>query len=812
MKISYKWLKQYVDLPNKLKADELGLKLTMSTVEIEEVIKLGSGFDKVVVGKIIKITKHPNADKLMLCEVDVGSQKVNIVCGGINLREGIYTAVALPGATVRWHGQGEPVKLEAAVIRGEKSFGMICTSLELEISHLIPQKQEAEIIDLGDSGYKAGQPLAKALHMDDTIFDVDNKSLNHRPDLWSHYGIAREVAALMGEKLKPYETKKVKFGPKPYSIVVKDKKLCPRYAAVKIENVTIAESPQWLKDYLSAIGQRPINNIVDITNYILNDLGEPLHAFDADKLKGNKIIVRRAKKGEKMTTLDGQEQKLDDSMLVIADNKDPVALAGIMGGATSEVTPETKNILIEGANFDATNIRKTSTKLGLRTEASMRFEKALDPELIPLAMAKTVRLILEVCPEAKVVSRMVDIKNYQKKKVNIKIDPAFISKRIGEKIKADKMKAILQSLEFKVKKVGKLWNVEVPSFRATKDISIADDLVEEVARIYGYDNIEPRMPNVLMEVPDSSQARNLEHKLRNILALELGLDEVYNYSFMSDTDRTKLGADEEKVVRVQNPLSPEQEFLRTSLIPGILKTVAKNQNNFDEIKIFEIGRIYFKANGNNSSGEKLPEELRKICGALVFEDKSEIAFRKAKGVFEALFSRLKIGSQVRFNPLIAGSKMWQRGTTTNIEMNKKVIGQLGFINQKMALTFDLKVVPIVFNLDFKNLVENFEEKAAFELLPRFPSIELDMSMVVEKKVYWREIEGLIKNLKSDIIKGVQLFDVYEGKNVPQGKRSLAFRTIYRANDKTLTLEEAKQQQKKIVGMLKQKFNAEIRDK
>jgi len=320
------------------------------------------------------------------------------------------------------------------------------------------------------------------------------------------------------------------------------------------------------------------------------------------------------------------------------------------------------------------------------------------------------------------------------------------------------------------------------------------------------------MPKIIMKTPESTRERDLEHKLRNILALELGFNEVYNYSFMSDDERQKLNAKEERVVKVKNPISPEQSFLRTSLIPGILRNIVKNQNNFAEMKLFELGRVYFNVKGLNSRGEKLPEEAKKICGALVFLDKEEVVFRRARGLLESFFARLGLGDCTHFTPLVAGSAIWQRGGTTNIEVNKKVVGQAGFINKKMALAFGLKSIPLLFNLDFANLVDALIEKSQYKPLPRFPAIDLDLSIVIDQKIYWQEIEDLIKSLKNDIIKEVKLFDVYRGKNMPENKRSLAFRIIYRSDDKTLKLEEAKEVQGKVIGLLEEKFGAEVRDK
>ncbi len=554
MMVSFSWLKQYIDLPDSVTADEVARALTMSTVEVEGVHHKGKGLENIVVGKVVACEKHSNADKLKVCTVDVGSEKLQIVCGGSNVHDGMLCAVAKLGAKVRWHGEGEPVEMKEAEIRGVKSFGMICASTEIGLGDMFPVKEEKEILDLSDTTpfpflHKEGgigKPLAEVLGLGDTVLEIDNKSMTNRPDLWGHYGMAREVAAVFKKTLKIYPVKSGGAGISPKAklfdrvkVKVEDAKLCPRYMAVAIDGVKVGPSPAWLAQKIQAIGLRPINNIVDITNYVMYDLGEPMHAFDKSKVQSPKskvvnIDVRRAKDGEVFKTLDGNVHKLDSSMLVIASDEKAVALAGIMGGEESGISAETTTIVFEAANFDAATVRKASVKLGLRTDSSARFEKALDPNLCEQAIAKAVELTLQLCPTAKVASKVIDEKKFHLYQGPIELTWDFLNKKIGVEIDKKEVAVILTRLGFGVKEKKDRLLVTMPTWRATRDISIPEDLVEEVARIYGYNNIPVKLPAFPIVPPAVNEERALEWKLREIFSQGLGYSEVSNYSFVSE--------------------------------------------------------------------------------------------------------------------------------------------------------------------------------------------------------------------------------------------------------------------------------------
>jgi len=452
-----------------------------------------------VVGEIIKVKNHPNADKLKVVDTKISSGKtVEIVCGGINLKDGIKVTVALPGAKILWHGEGDLVELKKTKIRGVESFGMICASSEIGLDKQFPAKDEREIMDISFVDDRAGTAIKKALGLDDVVFQVENKSITHRPDLWNHYGMARELSILYKKPLKKLQLPKLLPGKnKKLKVKIKDTKICHRYMGVIIDGIQIQPSPEWMQKRLRTCGIRSINNLVDITNYVMLELGQPMHVFDADKINGD-ILVRKARSGEKILALDGIEYTLDNEDPIIADKNGPIAMAGIMGGEKSGVATNTKTVIFEAANFDPTTIRRSSIRHALRSEGSSRHEKSLDPTNIENALYRAVQLALELCPKAKISSNIADEKNFKLNQGPIQISHEFIEKKIGIEIKPETATSILKNLGFEMKGSSKKLSVTVPTWRATKDVSIAEDLVEEVARIYGYENIPALMPKTVL--------------------------------------------------------------------------------------------------------------------------------------------------------------------------------------------------------------------------------------------------------------------------------------------------------------------------
>lgn len=822
MFVSYNWLKKFVDIPKNITPEKLAGLLTLSTVEVESTKKQGELLDKVVVGKVTKLEPHPNADKLKLARVQVSSNSsrlavkpIKVVCGGVNLREGMLVAFAKTGARVKWHGQGEPTILKKAKIRGITSSGMICSAAEIELENIFPQESEYHIVDLSDiKNLKIGQPLAKALGLNDTIIEIENKSLTNRPDLWSHYGMAREVAALTSSKLKTVGSSIQAFKPSSkdrLEVKIMADNKCPRYLGVVVDNIKIEPAPMWMTKQLEAVGVRPINNIVDITNYVLMELGQPLHAFDYNNIKNHKIIVRTAKKGEKMKTLDNEERQLTTDDLVIADSKNPVALAGVMGGANSEINDTTKKIIIESANFEASGIRRTETRTNLRTEASIRFEKSLSPELAEQGIKRAIELILKLIPTAKITSSIIDAGAYKPKKQTIKLDLNYLTHLVGTDIPKEKVTEILESLGFEVKSSTsdiRHLTSDIPSFRATRDITIQEDIVEEVARIYGYENLKPEMPEIKLTLPKVNTERQLERQIKNILTTGFGYNEVQNYSFVDSQVAAHFGFKESDLIKLENPVSPEQSHLRPSLLINLAKNVKDNLRFASEFKLFEIGRIFTTDKGqfNTDITNKkfLPKQDKFLSGVIV----SNNVFEQAKSAVENLLEQVDVDCQ--FTPTKVKIHWAESDRLLEIKSDSKTLGYVSELNSRLRTT--LKITPPVgvFELNFTELAALPKQKTReFEELPIYPSVTRDIAIIVSQGVAYADISETI-NTVSPLIVDVELFDVYTGKNIGAGQRSLAFHITFRAPDKTLEAGEVDKIFEKVVKKLEEKFKAELR--
>ncbi|MCB0355181.1 MAG: phenylalanine--tRNA ligase subunit beta, partial [Bdellovibrionales bacterium] len=505
MKVSLNWLKDYIDLPQELSAHDLAYQLTMCTVEVEAVEDLAAQFEKMVVGKIVSIEQHPNADKLKIVNTDTGAgAPVGIVCGGSNLTEGMFVAIAQTGAKVQWHGEGDLIELKPATIRGVKSEGMICAANEIGLAHLFPMNDEKEIVDLTalsqENALTPGMGLAKALRLDDIILEIDNKSLTNRPDLWGHYGIARELAAIYNLELRPSITpvELPKGDSKVLSVSISEPTRSNRYMGVAFECEKGLQSPYWMKTRLALMGQRSINLLVDLTNYVLFSLGQPMHVFDRGKLHGTAITVRNAKEGERIKLLDEQEYELTKHDLVIADEKTPVALAGVMGGLESSVTDSTTHVLLESANFEPTGIRKAGSRYGLRSESSMRFEKGIDSTRAKEGIFLYLSLLKDLAPKISLTASE-DCFPVAPQAVTVCVSRDFINSRIGRELSSKEIQEKLERLSFGVSESKGEFTLSVPSWRATGDVSIPEDIVEEVARMYGYDNIEFVAPKIILE-------------------------------------------------------------------------------------------------------------------------------------------------------------------------------------------------------------------------------------------------------------------------------------------------------------------------
>jgi phenylalanyl-tRNA synthetase beta chain len=810
MLISYNWLKKYISLPDSISAADVAAKLKASTVEVEKIEMQGKNLDGVVVGKVLSAEKHPNADKLKVCTVDIGSEQLSIVCGGSNVNKGMLVALAKVGAKVKWHGEGELIELKPVAIRGVDSAGMICASTEIGLAEMFPLKEEKEILDLSNLKVKPGLPLAKALGLDDVILEIDNKSLSNRPDLWGHYGLAREVAVLYDKKLKNYETGKIKSGKDvSLNVEVKDAKLCPRYMAVAVSGINVGPSPQWLQKSLLAVGQRPINNIVDITNYIMLDLGQPMHAFDASRVKG-KIIVRTAKDGEEFTTLDGMKRKLDSAMLMIADSEKSLAIAGVMGGMDSGITGETKTIIFESANFAAGSVRQTSTKLGLRSDSSARFEKSLDPNLTAMALEYAVKLVLEICKGSKVASSVVDQSKFVLQQGPIAMSMEFLHSKMGTNIPKKEAVKILESLGFGVKSSGdELW-VKIPSWRATKDISIPEDLVEEIIRIYGFDKIPSQLPVFSINPPEKNKLADLERRCKNILVNSLAYTEVYNYSFVSPQSITKLGQDISQHLELANPLSQEKPFLRRHLMNNLLENVKKNIDDYPELRLFEVGKRFLLGEPGariaENSNELLPRQdtwLHAVFASKKIKDVFWEARRVAETIFANLAKEFKLEKNDKLRP-------WQHPSRNGkITVDNNFVGRVFEFHPLVIENFGLECAVAMVSINLDELVNLSAGMKKYYPIAEFPAVERDLAISVKKEIAHADI--LTTLLGADhLLQSAELFDVYEGKGVGENYKSMAYHFVYQNKERTLVTEEVDKAHEKLVKILKEKFGAEVR--
>ncbi len=788
MKLSLNWLKEYVALPPDISPDTIAYDLTMTTVEVEHCHALGENLENIVVGKIRSIRPHPNADRLRITMTDIGGEEKQIVCGGSNLREGMLVVVAKPGAKVRWHGEGDLVELTESKIRGEASFGMICSAGEIGLGELYPAKEEKEIVDLGELPAEAGTPIAAALGLDDIIIEIDNKSLTNRPDLWGHYGIARELAAIYSVPLKPLPEVALSHSGSKVSATIHDEQLCRRYTATVIEGLSPGESPRWMQRRLASVGQRPISLLVDLTNYVMLALGQPTHAFDARELANSSIHIRRAKAKECLELLDGSKLELTPEMLVIADDKRPVALAGIMGGLNSGIREDTSTVVLESANFDSVNVRRTATAVGVRTESSMRFDKSLDCDRALDAAKLFIHLLRDIQPGSAVTTH-IDLFPRPFEPVTVTLDRDYIVRRVGKEFSSAEISALLKRLGYSVDANGEKLAVGVPAWRATGDVSIPADIVEEVARLYGYDSLEFVPPPVVLTSAVRQVRYDVDRKLRETLAFAHGMFEVFSYPWVEERFRTAAG-DNLPALVLQDPPSPESASIVTSLIPNLLAAAERNIRNQASFGLFEIGRVFSADSVTEWStpNEPLPLQPKHAAGLLTAADPKS-AFLALKGILEAVFRALPI-EPLTFTVEGEFARWSVRGGRLALQSRGKQIGEIGAVASKTLRLAGLERASIAaFEFDLDKLVCLPATPGRYEQIPRFPQVEFDLSMLFDRTTPWEAIRKAAAGADKRV-RAVEFADEYVGEQVPEGKRSISLRMLFGDPAKTLTSDEA----------------------
>ncbi len=813
MKISLNWLKKFVDI--KEDPHTLAEKLTEHTVEIEEVISEDKYLDKVVVGEIKEIKPHPNADKLKLCMTDIGSgSTVQIVCGGANIYEGMKVAVALPGAKVRWHGEGEWTEIGKAKIRGEESYGMICASAEIGLAESTDKQEEGPdgVMDLNTDA-ACGTQLSEALNLDDVILDIDNKSITHRPDLWSHIGIAREVSAIFKRKLKAdayFDIPKIEKGLSGISIsddisIFLNEEICRRYIAVYIKNIKIEESPDWLKKQLLSIGQRPVNNIVDITNYVMFEVGQPLHAFDAVKVKSKdgkfKVKVDYGKKDLTIKALDEKEYAADDTIPLIYIDDKPSAIAGVMGGFNSEVDSSTEEILLESANFIPQVIRLASKKLDLRTEASSRFEKNINLQSPMIGVWRFIQVLKEVCPQAEVVY-LRDEKLAEEKEKEIVITKDYIDRTAGCEIPESEIESIFKYLGFMHSVKNGEYRVKVPFWRQA-DINIKEDIAEEVIRIYGYNNIKGENMRIEGYYSDDVLFSVRERQVKRFLTFAGGVWEVENHSFDNDKIAEVLHLDENRW-EIENPLSQECRYLRKSLLPNMLQNVKDNLRFYEYVNIFEIGRVF----PDRLNDDLLPDQPYRL--GIIMASKNLLnqeLFIHLKGVVERMFDYLGVEAVYELGNF--DGRYAAQNQALYIYLEGKPIGYMAVIDESVLKQIKIQVPVVYAEIDWDYLSKVEEKEIKYRKFALYPAVDRDISVIVDKSIAYSEVEKVIRE-SSDLLESLRLFDVYTGRQIGEGKKSYAWHLYFRAEDRTLTSEEVNKEVDKIIKNLASSLGAQVR--
>ena len=792
MKVPYKWLKDYVDVD--INAKELGDILTLSGSKLEEVITSGEEMQNVVTGKILKIEPHPDAEKLVVCQVEVGKEEpIQIVTGANNMSEGDIVPVALHGSTLPGG-----VKIKKDKLRGIVSNGMMCSAEEIGVT----EENPVHGLMILDKDTKVGKDIKDVLGLDNPVLDFEITS--NRPDCLSIIGMARETAATLNIKYrKPKfdfnETAENNIKDK-LTVEVKDK-LCKRYMARVVKNIKIEPSPAWMQERLTLAGVRPINNIVDITNFVMIELGQPMHAFDKRMISSNKIVVERAKEGEKFTTLDGTERTLSKNQLMIKNGDKSVAIAGIMGGLNSEVTEDTNEIIFESANFDGTNIRVSSQKLALRTEASGRYEKDLDPNLCEEALNRACNLIQEL-NAGEIAEGVTDIYPEKITEHYVEVDYKWINEFLGTKLSKEEMKGYLDRLELDTEINGDILKVLSRTFRS--DINIREDIAEEVARIHGYNVID----STVIQSPSIRMGKSRKQIIKDMVVESLlasGLNESISYSFISPKvfDKILIPKDSElrNVVKIRNPLGEDFSVMRTTTLHSMMEALQRNYSRSNEFaRLFEIGKVYIPA----SNECKIPEEKNVITVGMY----GNVDYFDLKGVIENLLEILGIEnvSYVRESE----NPTFHPGKTASVMLKNKCLGIMGEIHPDVAENYGVEERCYIAEMNLDELIENTSITKEYKPIPKFPAVTRDIAVLVDENILVQQIEDIIKRQGSSILESYKLFDVYKGKQVPEGKKSVAYSITYRDENKTLTEKEVEKVHNKIVNTLEHLIGAELR--
>lgn len=791
MKVPFNWLKDYVDV--NIDAKELGDRLTLSGSALEEVITQGDEIKNIVTGKIVEITQHPDADKLKVCQVDIGTETIQIVTAATNMKEQDIVPVALHKSIL-----ADGTEIKKGKLRGVVSNGMFCSEEELGIAGDEP----VHGLMILPADAPLGMDIKEYLNLNKSILDFDITS--NRPDCLSMVGMARETAATLGTSYKMpnlnYEVKTSENINDKIKVEVRDS-LCRRYMARGVKNVKIMPSPGWMQERLLEAGVRPINNIVDITNFVMLEIGEPMHAFDAREIKSGKIVVERAKDDEIFVTLDEIERKLDSSFLCIKDDETSIGLAGIMGGLNSEIQEDTTEVIFEAANFDGTNIRVNSKKLNLRSESSARFEKDIDPNLAEIAINRACALVCELgCGE--IMEGTIDIYNSRKEEGHITVDSKWINKFLGTEISKEDMKKYLDLLELKTEINEDNLDITIPTFRI--DIGIKEDIAEEVARIYGYDKI----PTTIYSASTGREPKYKNQILRDLIVdvmVSSGLNQSISYSFISPKvfDKINLPQDSElrNVIKIKNPLGEDYSVMRTTTIHSMMESLGRNYSrNNAYARLFEIGKVYIP----NEDETVIPTENNILTIGMY----GNCDYLDLKGVVENALEKLGL-SKVKFTRE-SDNPSYHPGKTAALMIGNKKVGVLGEVHPDVSENYGVDENCYLAELNLDLLFEYAKTDKKYKALPKFPAVTRDIALLVDDEILVQEIEDTIRRAGGNLVEKVELFDIYKGAQIPEGKKSIAYAIAYRDEKKTLTDNDVNKVHDKILRSLEHKLGATLR--
>jgi phenylalanyl-tRNA synthetase beta chain len=778
--VSWNWLNRYVDLSD-LDPVSVAHKFTITTAEIEEVIlpPTEDFLNQFEVAEVLEVNAHPNADKLRCCKVKSQSGTFDIVCGAPNVEKNMKTILAPIGTKF------DEFVIKKTKLRGEASEGMLCSEKELKVSD-----EHAGLVVLpADASLES--KISELYPELPVLWDLDNKAITHRPDLWGHYGIARELAAIYNKPLKDITLAEINDTDSDdgFSVTIENPEVCRRYCGLSLSNAVVKESESWMQSLLKEVGLSPINNIVDITNFVMLELGQPNHAFDTQRLNGKNIAVGFAKKGEAFKTLTEKELELKENNLVIKSGESPVALAGVMGGENSSIDDKTSDIFLEAAHFDALCIRKTAQQHDLRTDSSSRFEKSLDPENAPKAIKRQLALLNESCSQIQVNSKLIDSFPAPISDLVIDLDCSFASKRLGVDISKDDQINILTKLGFIVEDKNESLSVKVPSYRNTKDIEAAIDLVEEIGRIYGYDKIIPIGPKVELEPVQESAQHNGMHTIQDFL-IHHHYNEVITYSFTNESEMDEIGLVSETAMKLKNPVNKEQTHMRTTLVSRILEVCKTNSKNMSNFKLFELGKVFEKTE------DLLPNEIDELMCVSYGQSKSAEKFFELKNDILLLLQELSI-YDISVKPNEEDSKIFHPARSASLLQDKQVVGMIGECHPTLAKVYGFKE-RLTFAILYNPLNLNNQAKLKFKPIQKFPIVPFSLSLLVPLRTNAGTVMDLIKSVKPKTIQNIEWKENFSGDAIPEGQVSMTIDMNFVRADRTMSGEEIEQLQNAIV--------------